>query len=489
MGSLLFFADERMESTLLSVAQASKLLSLSEQQVRNLCRDGKIQSEKVGVSWVVSEKAIENYLKQAVTKKPPAENHHRTSKNKKNKKPKVLSFFSGAMGLDIGLEKAGFDVILACEIDKASRETINTNKPDVALLSDISNYSAVDVMNAAGLELGDEVDLMVGGPPCQAFSTAGKRRGFSDERGNAFLTYIDLALDIRPKYFVIENVRGLLSCPMDHRPHNLRGEGFPDLSDDELKGGALHFVIERLKASGYSISFNLYNSANFGTPQIRERVILICSRDGDKVPYLEPTHSENGDFNLPKWKTFKDAVSGLNDCDHKHLNFPEKRLKYYRLLKPGQNWKNLTTENQKEAMGKSYYSGGGKTGFLRRLAWDRPSPTVVTHPAMPATDLAHPTEDRPLSVQEYKRIQEFPDDWIIEGSLINQYKQIGNAVPSSMGHAVGKHIMKHMLGKKIQDYPNFKYSRYKNTCDNSWISNFENLVEKNKTKDGQLGLI
>jgi DNA (cytosine-5)-methyltransferase 1 len=252
----------------------------------------------------------------------------------------------------------------------------------------------------------------------------------------------------------------------------MRGEGFPNLSEDELKGGALHFVIERLKSSGYSVSFNLYNSANFGTPQKRERVIMICSRDGTKVSYLEPTRSENGHEGLPKWKTFRDAVKDLDASNHTHLSFPEKRLKYYRLIEEGKNWKSLPLDLQKEALGKSFYAGGGKTGFLRRLAWDKPSPTVVTHPAMPATDLAHPEEDRPLSVQEYKRIQEFPDDWEICGSLINQYKQLGNAVPVSLGYAVGVTILKHMFGESIKDYPGFKYSRYKNTDDAAWIKDF-----------------
>jgi len=115
--------------------------------------------------------------------------------------------------LDLGLERAGFEVVLACEFDKASRQTINVNKPDIALLGDISEYTAEEIMVSAGMKLGDEIDLMVGGPPCQAFSTAGKRRAFNDERGNVFLKYIDLATTIKPKYFVIENVRGLLSCP------------------------------------------------------------------------------------------------------------------------------------------------------------------------------------------------------------------------------------------------------------------------------------
>src|SRR5690606_19553093 len=114
-------------------------------------------------------------------------------------------------------------------------------------------------------------------------------KGFNDDRGNVFLKYIDLALELRPSYIVIENVRGLLSCPMEHRPHDQRGPTFPDLSTDELKGGALNFVIKRLEAAGYGFSFNLYNSANFGTPQVRERVIIICSRDGKEPPYLTPT--------------------------------------------------------------------------------------------------------------------------------------------------------------------------------------------------------
>jgi DNA (cytosine-5)-methyltransferase 1 len=227
-----------------------------------------------------------------------------------------------------------------------------------------------------------------------------------------------------------------------------------------------------LKKAGYGISFNLYNAANFGTPQKRERVIIICSRDGVKLPYLMPTNSENGEFNLPKWKTFRDVVKDLPKSGHTHLNFPEKRLKYYRLLGPGQYWRDLPVKLQKEALGASYYAGGGKTGFLRRLAWDKPSPTLVTHPAMPATDLAHPSLDRPLSVEEYKRLQEFPDDWSIQGSLLDQYRQIGNAVPVSLGRAVGNLIISHMGGAPLPSFHGFPYSRYKNTDDLSWMNEY-----------------
>jgi DNA (cytosine-5)-methyltransferase 1 len=466
-------------STQITIKEAALQLDISEQRVRTLCRQGDLVARKIGNIWVIDAKSLNRYgLKTA---HHVAEDHPSYLAN--STKPIALSFFSGAMGLDLGIEKAGFDIRLACEVDKFCRQTIALNKPDIALLTDINDYNADDIRSAAGLSKCDEIDLIVGGPPCQAFSTAGNRKGFNDERGNVFLKYLELSLELRPKYFVIENVRGLLSCPMEHRPHEQRGKDFPDLGEDELKGGALNFIINRLEKSGYGYSFNLYNSANFGTPQIRERVIIVCSRDGKAPPFLMPTHSENAEYGLPKWKTLKKCISKIDK--HDHITFPEKRLKYYRLLKSGENWKNLPVGLQKEAMGKSFYSGGGKTGFLRRLAWDRPSPTLVTHPAMPATDLAHPEEDRPLSIQEYKKIQEFPDRWDLAGPLIQQYKQVGNAVPVSLGQAVGALILNLLSGIDVIQYKGFKYSRYKCTTDTEWRNEFKKLVERYNSKSEQ----
>lgn len=384
----------------------------------------------------------------------------------------ALSFFTGAMGLDLGLEKSGIEIVLASEIDKNTCLTIKKNKPDCPLIGDIRNYTAAEILSIAGFSKNSDLDLIVGGPPCQSFSTAGKRLGFNDERGNVFLSFVRLISEIRPKYAVIENVRGLLSAPLLHRPHNQRGENCASLSSEEKPGGALRYILLELEKAGYGVSFNLYNAANFGSPQVRERVILICSRDGFELPYLEPTHSSQSEFGLPKWRTFREAISGLPSDGHSYVNFPEKRLKYYRLLKSGQNWKNLPLELQKEALGKSYYAGGGKTGFLRRIAWDKPCPTLVTHPAMPATDLAHPELDRPLSVEEYKRVQEFPDNWFIAGKILKQYKQIGNAVSVSLGEAVGRLIFKHINGEKIFSPENFSYSRYLNCDHKSWKNTY-----------------
>lgn len=384
-----------------------------------------------------------------------------------------LSFFSGCLGLDLGLEKNGIKTLLASEMDKSCVKTIKANRPDLPVLGDLLNYTHDDIRKAAGLGRRQRPTLVVGGPPCQAFSTAGKRQAFNDPRGNVFLKYLEVIQSLEPKYAVIENVRGLLSASLQHRPLTDRGRGSKRISAEELPGSALNLVLERLRSFGYQVSFNLYNAANFGVPQIRERVILIASRTGKKLPYLNPTHSEIEKYALPKWVTFKEAVKGLRESEMNGVTFSEERLRYFEMLGPGQYWKNLPIEVQKKAMGNSFYSGGGKTGFYRRLAWDRPSPTLVTHPAMPATELGHPTKNRPLTVQEYKRIQQFPDDWKIQGSVINQYKQIGNAVPIGLGMALGKLLVQDFSGDDHETPPSdFPFSRYRNTDEQSWQNDF-----------------
>mgnify|MGYP000366925460 FL=1 len=392
------------------------------------------------------------------------------------KRIKALSFFTGAMGLDIGLKKAGIDVILACESEKFIRETIKLNNPKLKVLEDINLYTPEQIKKAAGLKKNEKVDLIVGGPPCQAFSTAGKRLSINENRGVVFIKFLEVIKKLKPTYFVIENVRGLLSVPLKHVPHRKR-KG--KLKQREEKGGTLKFILNYLNKCGYKVSFNLYNSANFGTPQVRERIVIVGNKK-EKLPYLSPTHSEHGNYGLKSWNTFKSAIKGLHNINHDFVKFPEHRIKYYKKIKEGQNWKSLSISLQKEALGSSYFAGGGKTGFLRRLGWNKPSPTLVTDPTMPATDLAHPELNRPLSIQEYKRVQEFPDDWKLSGSLRNQYKQIGNAVPVSLGKAIGKLIVNHALRKKIRVISNFKYSRYLNTSDLDWHNILDKKVASNQ---------
>jgi DNA (cytosine-5)-methyltransferase 1 len=460
------FEDEKLtipNSDVISAKEAAESLGVSEQRLRTLLRDGSMSGRQVGKVWLTTRSAVAAYRERGATKAP----EDRPRAQGPLPKIKALSFFSGAMGLDQGLERAGIHFLLACEMDKACRRTIVANRPEIALLGDIWQYSAADIRDAAALGASDDIDVMSGGPPCQAFSTAGARRGFKDERGNVFLRYIDLILEMRPKYAIIENVRGLLSAPMVHTPHAERGSDWnPD--PEERPGGALYHVLQMLRAGGYGVSFNLYNSANFGVPQARERVIIICSRDGEKLPHLMPTHSSDGAYGLPKWRTLRDALEGLQPKAGDHGVFPEDRLRFYRMLGPGQYWKHLPEALHREALGGSLDAGGGKTGFLRRLAWDKPSCTLVTSPTMPATDICHPEENRPLSVQEYKRIQQFPDDWIVCGSMADQYRQIGNAVPVGLGEAVGQAIIAHMQRKLAIPPSGFPYSRYKGTDEVSW---------------------
>lgn len=454
---------------LLSVSQTSEILGVSEAQVRLLLRSNKLRGTMVGRQWVIDIDAINDFRSQKLH--PEKVIDHALS-CAPNQKLNALSFFTGGGGLDIGMSQAGITPRLMCECDKASRATLFTNNKNTALIGDIADFTPNAILNMAGLTEKDHIDVIFGGPPCQAFSTAGKRKGFGDKRGNVFLIYLDLITKLLPRYAVFENVRGILSAPYFPVDKKLN-----QLSDIQIKGGALLYIVRVLEKYGYTVTFDLYNAANFGAPQIRERLIIIAYHGSDKVPYLNPTHDELGRFSLKKWKTLKEALDTIpDDTEHHFVSFPEKRLKYYRMLKEGQNWRNLPLSLQKEALGKSYDLPGGKTGFFRRLSFDKPSPTLVTHPAMPATDLAHPVLDRPLSVEEYKAIQEFPASWEICGSLLDQYRQLGNAVPVPLGRAIGTTIMNHIQGIKSLPPDNFKFSRYKNTRDWIWIKQMEDKV-------------
>ena len=463
---------------LISVAEAADFLKISEQQVRVIIRNKELHAERVGKQWILKREEIENFVSKKHFIIEPDD-----QKRQIEEIPEIvaMSFFSGAMGMDIGMQRGGIHSVLACEIDKHCRKTIIANNPGIGLIGDICKYNPDEILEYAGIPKGHKIDVIFGGPPCQAFSTAGKRRSFEDERGNYFLSFIDLIGSLKPTYAVIENVRGLLSAPYP----------LGETIGEPIKGGALYYILKKLKTYGYTVSFNLYNSANFGAAQIRERVVLICKLGKSRVNYLEPTHSEDASGGLKPWETLSKAIEGLDPESQNYISFPEKRLKYFRHLIGGQNWRDLPKEIQIEAMGKSYYLGGGKTGFYRRLALDRPSPTLVTHPAMPATDLCHPIEDRPLSVEEYARIQGFPDDWLFCGKTLDIYKQIGNAVPVPLGEAIAKAILADMKGEKVSQGNNVKFSRYLNTDEVSWKKNFEKELKnfQEAKLSGQLKIV
>lgn len=362
---------------------------------------------------------------------------------------KAISFFAGAGGLDLGIMQAGFDLQLSVELESVYCETLEKNHPGLTVKQgDIMEYNRERIYKEAELKSNDEVDLMIGGSPCQSFSTAGKRQAFSDPRGQAMLKYADLVNELQPKFFLLENVKGFLSAALKHRPLNQRGEDFPPLTEEEQPGGALRHLLEHF--GNYNVKLKLINAADYGVPQTRERVFIIGTRNDLDIQYEFPeaTHDKNGEDNKMNWITLGQIFKNLDVEKHHYPNYSEKRLRFMKLIpRGGGNWRDLRPYGDdmvREAMGGAYHSGGGKVGFFRRLSVHKPSPTLLTSPAQNSTNLGHPYEDRPLSIEEYLEIQGFPRDFKVAGSLTQQYTQIGNAVPVKLAKILGQSIAKQL---------------------------------------------
>jgi DNA (cytosine-5)-methyltransferase 1 len=355
---------------------------------------------------------------------------------------KAISFFAGAGGLDIGIHEAGFDIKLSVEIESIYCSTLKNNFPNMNVRKgDIMDYDKNRIYQEAGIDHMEEIDLIFGGSPCQSFSTAGKRQAFSDPRGEAMLKFAELVNEVQPKFFLLENVRGLLSAALKHRPIEKRGIDFPPFEEEETPGSALAYLLKKL--GNYNVNVKLLNAADYGVPQKRERVFIIGVRNDLDTTYQfpEPTHSKSGGLTTKPWITVGEVLSRLTIKEHRYMNYSDERLKYMKLIPSGGgNWRDLPESIVQQAMGGAYTSGGGKVGFFRRLRVDEPSPTLLTSPAQKSTNLGHPYEDRPLSMEEYLAIQEFPVNYQVSGSLQQQYTQIGNAVPIRLARVLGNSI-------------------------------------------------
>jgi len=353
----------------------------------------------------------------------------------------AVSLFSGAMGLDLGLEEAGLRIALALECNKSAVETIKQNRPDLPLIpKKVEDVTTAEMLDKAGLEAGGSF-VVSGGPSCQAFSTAGQRASLEDPRGGLFREFVRVVDEAKPRFFVMENVRGLLSAAVKHRPLNKRGPGFEPLSPDEELGSALKVVVDELRSLNYYVVFDVVNAADYGVPQDRQRLVFIGSRDGEDIHLPKPTHAEGGAGGLKPWVTLEEAFAEEGEYDGDFYNLSPAKRKYLALVPEGGNWRSLPKEMQAEALGRAHVSWGGRSGFYRRLAWKKPSPTLNTRPDSKATSLCHPTELRPLSVGEYARIQQFPPGWRFQGSVREKYCQVGNAVPLGLGKAIGRALL------------------------------------------------
>jgi DNA (cytosine-5)-methyltransferase 1 len=383
------------------------------------------------------------------------------------KKYSVISLFSGAMGLDIGLEETSRFRIIACvEKEPVFCDTIRVNQKAGRLYRklklferDITDLEPQELLDAVSLKPG-ELDLLVGGPPCQAFSTAGKRQAVQDLRGTLLWHFLRFVEALKPRYFLMENVRGLLSAELRHRPIALRPDkGGPPLASDEEPGSVVRLFAEDLqKIPGASYHMDCFevNAVNYGAPQLRERALFIGNRYNALVDFPDPTHGpphikeyqpslfDNGNGKLQPWRTLGDAISLLREANPVLMDFSPRKKKYLALVPPGSNWRSLPIKLQKESMGNAWNAKGGRSGWWRRLSFDLPCPTLVTMPNHAGTSLCHPTEVRTLTLKEYALIQEFPKKWVFCGTPAEQYAQAGNAVPIRLGQVSGEVIAKQL---------------------------------------------
>ena len=265
-----------------------------------------------------------------------------------------------------------------------------------------------------------KVDVVSGGFPCQAFSYAGKKLGFEDARGTLFFEFARAVKEIQPKICIGENVRGLLS-------HD--------------GGKTLEGMVNILNELGYRVlAPKILKAIYYNVPQKRERLVIVAIRKDIKADFYYPEPNR-------KIYTLRDALKkgGLFDCDvpiSEGQKYPARKKEILDLVPPGGYWRDLPVELQKEFMKKSFYLGGGKTGMARRISWDEPCLTLTCAPAQKQTERCHPDETRPFTVREYARIQTFPDDWEFSGSMSQQYKQIGNAVPVNLAQEIGFSIVR-----------------------------------------------
>lgn len=326
---------------------------------------------------------------------------------------KVLELFAGAGGLAIGLNKAGIKCVALNEIDKWACQTLRHNKPNWNVLEgDIKSFSFH--------EYRDKVDIVTGGFPCQAFSYAGKKLGLKDARGTLFYEFARVIQEVNPLICIGENVKGL-------RSHE--------------KGKTLEGMVSILDEIGYNVvPVQVLKAINYRVPQKRERIILVGVRKDIDLKYTYPK-PHNTIY------TLKDALKkgALYDTDvpfSEGSKYPKHKEAILDLIPPKGYWRNLPLELQKSYMGKSFYLGGGKTGMARRIGWDEPCLTLTCSPAQKQTERCHPDITRPFTVREYARIQTFPDDWKFIGSVSQQYKQIGNAVPCNLGQEIGYSLVR-----------------------------------------------
>lgn len=358
----------------------------------------------------------------------------------------ALSLFSGAGGMDIGLTQAGFDILACVEIDPHACDTLRhavsrENRQTKVIQADIRTINPDDLLESLGLVPG-ELDLLCGGPPCQAFSQIGKQNSLEDERGMLLFEMVRFAAVFQPKAIIIEQVKGLLSAR----------------DEQGVRGGVLERLINELVSLGYDVQYRTLLAADYGVPQLRERVFIVAGF-GDNFDfvfpeptYRHPTKATLLDFHLPSHRTVGDVLYGLVqptpksgevDVTNNHIDVTpqgdRRRIKGV----PEGAW----LSSQRHLPAEQLCNLGKKdTTKFRRLSNQEPSLTLRC-----GEIFFHPTEDRILTPKEYMRIHCYPDDYILYGPIrsrsgrvrhLDQHRQIANSVPPPVAKAVAESVIK-----------------------------------------------
>lgn len=368
---------------------------------------------------------------------------------------KVVDLFAGVGGLSYGFaHDPDFEIIAANEILEPMAEAYSKNHPSVKMYNkDIKDFSIEDLTRDLGVKQGD-IDIVVGGPPCQAYSTVG-RRLIDDPRGKLFQEYYRILKELRPQLFVFENVKGLLSMQ---------------------KGELIRTIISLFESIGYHMQKRVLNAADYGTPQTRERVILVGTLDKRPFIYPKPTHY-NPELGIPVDKKLKPYITlGEALGDLPSMQTGEQRFQY--ASEPQNDYQRLMRANASSeiqehevpkngakliALMKALPDGGSpkdipeelrpSSGFANcycRLWWNRPSTTITRNfGCVSSTRCVHPRDPRPLSTREAARLQGFPDDYIFCGKREDKHLQIGNAVPTFLSGAIKDSVKSYLKGETL----------------------------------------
>lgn len=320
----------------------------------------------------------------------------------------AIDLFAGAGGTALGLENAGFTHLMVNEFDKHAADSLRHNRP--AWHVDTRDVAEVSFEKYLG-----KVNVIQAGFPCQTFSHAGSRAGFSDTRGTLFHHFIRSVDEARPEIAIGENVKGLVT-------HD--------------KGRTLNTILESFENIDYTPYWKVMRAQFLGVGQKRERVFIFAIRNDLHTAGIVPTYpAESGPA-----MTLREVLEGAPLSQG--ASYSESKRAVLGLVPEGGNWKDLPEDIQKSYLGAAGGTPGGKTSMARRLAWNEPSLTLMCSPAQKQTERCHPEETRPLTVREYARVQSFPDVWEFSGPITAQYKQIGNAVPPNMAYHIGREAVR-----------------------------------------------